>query len=56
MMSTLDLARDVVPVSELGEAMRRVIEELYSGSGLKLITNEGHPAAVLMDVASYQGN
>ena len=50
----MDLKKDVIPVSELKTHMKRILSRIVQTGQPVLVTQNGHSAVMLVDVAAFQ--
>ena len=53
-MSGFDVVHDIITVTDLRRDISQVVSQLETERQFKVITQHGHPVAVLVDVVSYQ--
>ncbi len=53
-MPTLDIANNVIPISEFRSNASPILKRLREEGGIVLVTHNGYSAAVMMGVEEYQ--
>ena len=53
-MAALDIANDVIPISEFRSNASPILKRLREEGGIVLVTHNGYSAAVMMGVEEYQ--